>query len=88
MVTMYYFMYSQQRPLPRMLVALLPHLDGALLRLHDSQPRIGEDRRRPRPARRTGAHNHSPSPGLVESSDGTLDDARANAPRIPCSHHG
>ena len=72
-------------PAPSHAKSPFPRLDGALLSLHDSQPRVGEDRRRPPSARGTGAHNHTPSPGLVEGSDGALDDARAQTLLVLCA---
>ena len=53
-------------PAPSRAKSLFPRLDGALLRLHDGQPPVGEDRRRPPSASGTGTHNHAPGHGLVK----------------------
>ena len=53
-------------PAPSHAKSSFPHLDSALLRLHDGQPRVGEDRRGPPSASGTGTHDDAPGHGLVK----------------------
>ena len=53
-------------PAPSHAKSSFPHLDSALLRLHDGQPRVGEDRRGPPSASGTDTHDDAPSHGLVK----------------------